>query len=121
MIAHTKEGSRGTKFDNDSYASLQIHIITQSCYETAEIWNTASIVVCCVSWSDCRAHCLASPLSLLFSVACFLLQGGGGVGGLLKNVLHRKALPRGPTPYPFTMYMPCISNPNKAEQNFNQP
>lgn len=48
MIAHTKEGSRGTKFDNDSYASLQIHIITQSCYETAEIWNTASIVVCCI-------------------------------------------------------------------------
>lgn len=83
MTAHTKEGSRGIKFDHDSYASLLIHIITQSCYKTAEIWNTADIVVCCVSWSDCRAHCLASPLSLLFSVACFLLRGvgGGGYGG----------------------------------------
>lgn len=117
MTAHTKEGSRGIKFDHDSYASLLIHIITQSCYKTAEIWNTADIVVCCVSWSDCRAHCLARPLSLLFSVACFLLRGvGGGVRGLLENVLCRKALPRGPTPYPFTMYIPCASNQTKLNK-----
>ena len=110
MTVHTKEGSRGIKFDHDSYASLLIHIITQSCYKTAKIWNTADIVACCVSWSDCRAHCLASPLSLLFSVACFLLRGvGGGGTGVTRECFVQEGSATRSNPLPFhNVYTPCI-------------
>ena len=76
--AYTKEGSRGVTSERDSNATLQLR--DRPCHhavlcKTAEIRNTADIVL---SLLERLTPALPSPMSLWFSVACFLPGGGGG-------------------------------------------